>query len=96
MSFPDVHLIHVNDNRGGIDEHLWPFEGSRNWPAFVAELVEAKYSGSLIFEVAPNNGISGGANANDRLNALRDEASSSIDEFRLKYSLPFHAREEES
>jgi sugar phosphate isomerase/epimerase len=92
----DVHLIHLNDNRGGVDEHIWPFDGSRNWPAFIAELVEADYSGSFIFEVVANNEIAKGQEAGRRLNELWDEAASSLEEFRLKYRLPLHAREEES
>ncbi len=81
-----IHTTHVHDNNGEKDEHLWPFEGTLNWPALVEELVLAKYSGPLIFEARGDNPAKG-AEARRRLQDLWDEAESSIEEFRLKYGL---------
>jgi sugar phosphate isomerase/epimerase len=86
----------LNDNGGETDEHLWPFAGKHNWPALIEELVEAKYDGSFIFEVAGSNDLSKGYEAQSRLTTLWDEAQNSIEEFRLKYGLPGRRTEEES
>jgi sugar phosphate isomerase/epimerase len=77
---------HIHDNHGERDEHLWPFEGTIDWPAFMERLVVSRYSGNLIFE-ARGELISDGNNCRSRLRDLWDEANSSIEEFRLKYRL---------
>ena len=48
------HLIttHVHDNRGRLDEHLVPFEGSIDWPAVLTTVQKIGYEGTLVMEVA--------------------------------------------
>ena len=47
------HLIaaHVHDNRGRLDEHLLPFEGTVDWAAALTALQKVGYDGPLTFEV---------------------------------------------
>jgi sugar phosphate isomerase/epimerase len=84
--FENIRTTHVHDNHGDQDEHLWPFEGTLNWPALVEKLVIAKYKGPLVFE-ARDGDLSKGSEARGRLQDLWDEAESSMEEYRLKYSL---------
>jgi sugar phosphate isomerase/epimerase len=85
-SFENIRTMHVHDNHGDKDEHLWPFEGTLNWPALVEKLVLANYKGPLVFEARGEN-LSKGGEARSRLQDLWNEAESSMDEYRLKYSL---------
>ena len=48
--FEHIHAMHVHDNHGKDDEHLWPFEGTINWPGLIEKLHIAKYKGPFIFE----------------------------------------------
>jgi sugar phosphate isomerase/epimerase len=84
--FELIHTTHVHDNNGGKDEHLWPFEGTLDWPALIEKLFLAKYEGPFIFETRGDD-VSKGAEARSRLNDLWDEAADSIEEFRLKHKL---------
>jgi sugar phosphate isomerase/epimerase len=84
--FENIRTTHVHDNHGDKDEHLWPFEGTLNWPALVEKLVLAKYKGPLVFE-ARGEDLSKGSEARSRLQDLWDEAENSMEEYRLKYSL---------
>jgi sugar phosphate isomerase/epimerase len=86
FAFEHVRTMHVHDNDGKKDEHLWPFDGSLQWPAFVEQLVVQDYKGPLIFE-ARGEELSKGDEVRSRLQDLWDEARSSIDEYRLKYAL---------
>jgi sugar phosphate isomerase/epimerase len=94
IPWDDVRAVHINDNGGGDDEHLWPFHGTLNWPAFVAELLQAKYDGSLTFEVSGTN-LADGQKIRDRLDGLWREAQGSIEEFRIRHHLPGDPRSEE-
>jgi sugar phosphate isomerase/epimerase len=85
-SFEHIRTTHVHDNHGEKDEHLWPFEGTLNWPRLVEQLVLAQYKGPLIFE-ARGEELSKGIEAQSRLQELWEEAEHSIEEYRLKYSL---------
>ena len=71
--FERINTTHIHDNNGENDQHLWPFEGSLNWPALIEKLVLAKYSGPLIFESRGDNPEKG-AEARSRLQDLWDEA----------------------
>jgi len=82
---PDV--IHLNDNNGTIDDHLWPFEGGRDWPALVERLVLSSFEGSMILE-GSNERFEQATSATSRLRDLWDDASNSIEEFRLRHKLP--------
>jgi sugar phosphate isomerase/epimerase len=63
------HLVttHVHDNRGKVDDHLVPFEGTIDWPVALMAVQKIGYEGVLLFEVA-NTG-----NADEVL--LRSEAA---------------------
>ena len=84
--FEHARTTHVHDNNGEKDEHLWPFEGTLDWPRLIEKLVLAKYEGPFIFECRGEE-LSKGSEAKDRLEELWYEASSSMDEYRLKYNL---------
>ena len=84
--FETIRTTHVHDNHGETDEHLWPFEGTLNWPALIEKLVLANYKGPFVFE-ARGEDLSKGGEVRGRLQDLWDEASNSMEEYRLKYSL---------
>jgi sugar phosphate isomerase/epimerase len=84
--FEHARTTHVHDNNGEKDEHLWPFEGSLDWPGLIEKLVLAKYEGPFIFECRGDE-LGKGSEAKDRLEELWYEATSSMDEYRLKYKL---------
>src|SRR5439155_18210829 len=79
-----VNATHIHDNHGEQDEHLWPFDGNIDWPAFIEKLVLAKYSGHFMFE-ARGDTLDHGAAVQDRFRELWHEASASIEEYRLKH-----------
>ncbi len=81
-----VGAIHLNDNNGQEDSHLWPFDGAGRWAALVERLVDADYNGPLIFEVAGDE-FDRGHEAGRRLASLADEARASLEEFGKKYSI---------
>jgi sugar phosphate isomerase/epimerase len=85
--FEHVRTMHLHDNNGERDEHLWPFEGELNWPALVGRIVTANYEGALTFE-ARGEDLSKGDEVRGRLQELWEEAQASIEEYRLKYDLP--------
>jgi sugar phosphate isomerase/epimerase len=82
--FEHVRTTHVHDNNGERDEHLWPFEGTVNWPALIEKLVVADYKGPFMFE-ARGEELSKGNEVKERLQELWAEAEDSIEEYRLKY-----------
>jgi sugar phosphate isomerase/epimerase len=86
--------IHLDDGRAGIDEHLWPFEGDRNWPALVERIVSLSFEGRMILE-GHDDRLDKAFDGISRLRDLIDEARSSIEEFRLKYKLPAPRQEDE-
>ncbi len=83
-AFENIRTTHVHDNNGEKDEHLWPFEGTLDWPALVERLVLANYKGPLMFE-ARGEELSKGHEVMSRLEELWHEAENSIEEYRLKY-----------
>lgn len=86
--------IHLNDNHDAGDEHLWPFEGTRNWPLLVERLVLASFAGPLTLEGSDDR-INKASDSRSRLGDLMGEAAHSIEEFRLKYKLPVPQAEED-
>jgi sugar phosphate isomerase/epimerase len=92
-AFEHVRTTHIHDNNGEKDEHLWPFDGTLDWPALIEKFVVANYSGSLMFE-ARGVELSKGSDVKDRLQELWEEARNSIDEYRLKYNLKTSPSEE--
>jgi sugar phosphate isomerase/epimerase len=92
--FKRIGTMHVHDNNGEKDEHLWPFDGTLDWPGLIEKLVVANYSGPFMFEVRSEDASKGGE-VKSRLQDLWDEASNSIEEFRLKFRIsPSVEREE--
>src|SRR6266581_8972620 len=77
--FEHARTAHVHDNHGEKDEHLWPFEGTLDWPRLIEKLVLASYEGPLVFEVRGGD-LSKGGEARGRLQDLWDEATDSIEE----------------
>lgn len=47
-----VMTTHVHDNRGRLDEHLVPFEGTIDWPGALTGLQKVGYDGTMMFELA--------------------------------------------
>ncbi len=86
--------IHLNDNDGSSDNHLWPFDGTRNWPAFVERIISESFEGPLIFE-AGDDRLNKASDCRSRLEDMIDEARNSIEEFRLKYNLSAPQKEDE-
>jgi sugar phosphate isomerase/epimerase len=86
--------MHLNDRTGEADEHLWPFEGTRNWPALVERIVSLSFEGPLILE-GQDDRLEKASDSRSRLRDLIDEAKNSVEEFRLKYRLPEPRHEDE-
>jgi sugar phosphate isomerase/epimerase len=84
--FDAIDTTHIHDNRGDKDDHLWPFEGTVNWPALIEKLVVAQYRGEFIFETRSDD-LSKGGEVRNRLEDLWGEAQSSLEEYRLKYKI---------
>ena len=84
--FDRVRAIHLNDNQGDADQHSLPFEGSIDWARFVDHVVTEGYTDSMIIEVNTTE-LDHVRRAVDRLENLIEEARSSIEEFRNKYTL---------
>src|SRR5207253_1880971 len=85
-AFNPVAFEYAHDNYGEKDEHLWPFEGTLDWPRMIERLVLAKYEGPFVFE-ARGEELSKGGDVKSRLEELWYEAHNSMEEYRLKYKL---------
>ena len=50
------HLIatHVHDNRGRLDDHLLPFDGTIDWAGTLLAVQKVGYDGPFMFEIVPN------------------------------------------
>lgn len=48
-----IRVLHVHDNMGDRDAHLWPTQGIINWPEFVCALRDIRYPGIFSLEAAP-------------------------------------------
>lgn len=84
--FEHISTTHIHDNNGENDQHLWPFEGTMNWPLLIERLVLANYQGPFMFETRGED-LSMGDRARGRLEELWNEAHESMEEFRLKHNL---------
>ena len=82
-----VGAIHLSDNNGDYDDHLWPFEGKLNWPEFVTELVRSGFEGPMVFEPSSLPDLEPSQAAARRLEDLIAEARSSSIEFAEKYGM---------
>jgi sugar phosphate isomerase/epimerase len=86
--------IHLDDNYGSNDDHMWPYEGTRNWPAFIDRMIALSFDGLIVLEGQDDQL----GKASDSLSRMKDqiaEARNSIEEFRLKYKLPAPQQKEE-
>ena len=61
-----IASMHVHDNHGTKDEHLWPGEGSIDWPAVREAVSRLKTAPAAVLEIAQNLGDAPGALA-DRM-----------------------------
>jgi sugar phosphate isomerase/epimerase len=79
------HLIttHVHDNKGQLDDHLVPFEGTIDWAATLMAMSKVGYTGPLIFEVADRGDTAGvlarTVRARTRLQAIIDDLARPIE-----------------
>ncbi len=49
-----IRVIHVHDNMGDGDQHLWPTRGKIDWPGFAAALKDVGYDGVFSLETCPS------------------------------------------
>jgi len=50
----EIRVLHVHDNMGDRDAHLWPTEGCIDWEGFAKGLKEIGFNGVFSLEVAPS------------------------------------------
>ena len=51
-----IKQVHVHDNQGLKDDHLWPGDGSIDWPAAVQGLKNLKEPPAIVLEISQNLG----------------------------------------
>jgi sugar phosphate isomerase/epimerase len=85
-TFDDAGALHLDDNDGSRDEHLWPFTGNLDWPALAASLAASGFAGPLVFE-GPDGDLPKALDAADRLRDLVREAADSRMELDRKHGL---------
>jgi sugar phosphate isomerase/epimerase len=49
-----LRMIHAHDNAGGNDNHLPPGDGKIDWEKFLRDLIEVRFRGVLMLEMAGN------------------------------------------
>ena len=47
-----LRMIHAHDNDGAGDDHLPPGDGKIDWEEFMRDLIEVRFRGALILEMA--------------------------------------------
>ncbi len=52
-----IKVLHVHDNMGDRDAHLWPTKGIINWSDFAAALKETGYSGVFSLETSASSSL---------------------------------------
>ena len=50
-----LRMIHAHDNGGADDNHLPPGDGKIDWEKFLRDLIEVRFRGAFILEMAGNN-----------------------------------------
>ncbi|HEU5236638.1 MAG TPA: sugar phosphate isomerase/epimerase family protein [Pyrinomonadaceae bacterium] len=50
-----LRMIHAHDNGGADDNHWPPGDGKIDWEKFLCDLIEARFRGALILEIAGHN-----------------------------------------
>jgi sugar phosphate isomerase/epimerase len=53
-----IKQVHVHDNKGLKDDHLWPCDGTIDWPATVQGLKNLKEPPAIVLEISQNLGDS--------------------------------------
>lgn len=89
-----TEALHLSDNDGSADRHALPFEGIYDWKRFVENVVVSKYHGPFVLETRDER-FAAASECRGRLADLIAEARNSIEEYRLKYKLPFPKSEED-
>jgi len=51
---PHVRMVHLHDNAGDRDTHLWPGEGSILWPEALRALASLPHTPSRVLEIHPS------------------------------------------
>ncbi len=82
-----IGALHLSDNNGNSDEHLWPFDGVINWPEIVTELVRSGFEGPMVFEVSSLTDLGRSRGSARGLERLFTEAHASSIEFEREYGL---------
>lgn len=85
-TFEGAGEIHLDDNDGRRDGHLWPFEGGVDWPRLAAALALSGFDGPIVLE-GPEADLRKATTAAGRFRALVDEARSSPGGFEVKHGL---------
>ena len=50
-----LRMIHAHDNAGADDNHLAPGDGKIDWEKFLRDLIQVRFRGALILEMAGND-----------------------------------------
>jgi sugar phosphate isomerase/epimerase len=50
-----IATTHLHDNHGKTDEHLFPFEGTVDWPKVLEAFEKINYQGCLLLELKSEN-----------------------------------------
>ena len=50
----EIKVLHVHDNTGDRDFHMWPTKGIIDWPGFMKALKEIGFQGVFSLETAPD------------------------------------------
>ena len=53
----ELKALHVHDNMGDRDFHLWPTKGIIDWPGFVQALKDINFQGVFSLETAPDKNL---------------------------------------
>jgi L-ribulose-5-phosphate 3-epimerase len=52
-----VIAVHISDNKGMLDDHMLPYEGSIDWSQFMSEFSRSGYPGTFLLEVEMRESI---------------------------------------
>lgn len=53
----ELKVLHIHDNMGDRDFHLWPTKGIVDWPAFMKALKDIDFQGVFSLETAPDSSL---------------------------------------
>jgi sugar phosphate isomerase/epimerase len=54
---PELKALHIHDNMGDRDFHLWPTKGIIDWPGFIQALKDIDFQGVFSLETAPDKNL---------------------------------------